>query len=147
MRKETATINKKGIKSCTSIFFAFLRRIHVLDIHTLCFTLLVECQLKIQLKMLTVSTYNRGFHGYPFHWCTSVHYSPWVAFWYRDSAKYASFEVEIFWMDKLRYNNNSIQFFIIYVSRQQPQGQLQAQHSVDKNNYFMNKHNIKSKTS
>jgi hypothetical protein len=44
-------------------------------------------------------------------------------------------------------NNNSIKFFIIYVPSQQPQGQLQAQHSVDKNNYFMNKHNIKSKTS
>jgi hypothetical protein len=31
-------------------------------------------------------------------------------------------------------NNNffSIQFFIIYVPSQQPQGQLQAQHSVDK---------------
>jgi hypothetical protein len=38
---------------------------------------------------------------------------------------------------------NSIQFFIIYVPSQQPQGQLQEQHSVDKNNYFMNKHNIK----
>jgi hypothetical protein len=45
------------------------------------------------------------------------------------------------------YNNNSIQFFIIYVPSQQPQGQLQTQHSVDKNNYFMNKNNIKSKTS
>jgi hypothetical protein len=29
-------------------------------------------------------------------------------------------------------NNNSIQFLIIYVPSQQPQGQLQAQHSVDK---------------
>jgi hypothetical protein len=44
-------------------------------------------------------------------------------------------------------SNNSIQFFIIYVPSQQPQGQLQAQHSVVKNNYFMNRHNIKSKTS
>jgi hypothetical protein len=43
--------------------------------------------------------------------------------------------------------NNSIKFFIIYVPSHQPQGQLQAQHSVDKNNYFMNRHNIKSKTS
>jgi hypothetical protein len=48
-------------------------------------------------------------------------------------------------------NNNSIQFnsikfFIIYVPSQQSQGELQAQHSVDKNNYFMNRHNIKSKT-
>jgi hypothetical protein len=31
-------------------------------------------------------------------------------------------------------NNNSIQFFIIYVPSQQPQGQLQAQHSVDTDN-------------
>jgi hypothetical protein len=30
--------------------------------------------------------------------------------------------------------NNSVQFFIIYVPSQQPQGQLQAQHSVDNNN-------------
>jgi hypothetical protein len=46
------------------------------------------------------------------------------------------------------YNNsNSIQFFIIYVPSQQPQGQLQAQHSVDTDNYIMEKHNIKSKTS
>jgi predicted sulfurtransferase len=43
-------------------------------------------------------------------------------------------------------SNNSIQFFIISVPSQQPQGQLQTQHSVEKNNYFMNKHNIKSKT-
>jgi hypothetical protein len=27
--------------------------------------------------------------------------------------------------------NNSIQFFIIYVPSQQPQGQLQTEHSVD----------------
>jgi hypothetical protein len=45
------------------------------------------------------------------------------------------------------YNNNSIKFFIIYVPSQQPQGQLQAQHSVDTDNYIMDKHNIKSKTS
>jgi hypothetical protein len=42
---------------------------------------------------------------------------------------------------------NSIQFFIIYVPSQQPQGQLEAQHSVDTDNYIMDKHNIKSKTS
>jgi hypothetical protein len=29
-------------------------------------------------------------------------------------------------------NNTLIQFFIIYLPSQQPQGQLQAQHSVDK---------------
>jgi hypothetical protein len=28
-------------------------------------------------------------------------------------------------------NNNSIQFFIIYVPSQQPNGQLQTQHSLD----------------
>jgi hypothetical protein len=39
-----------------------------------------------------------------------------------------------------------IQFFIIYVLSQQPQEQLQTQHSVDKSNYFMDKHDIKSKT-
>jgi flagellar basal body-associated protein FliL len=44
-------------------------------------------------------------------------------------------------------SNNSIQFFIIYVPSQRPQGQLQAQHSVDTDNYIMDKHNIKSKTS
>jgi hypothetical protein len=42
--------------------------------------------------------------------------------------------------------NNSVQFFIIYVPSQQPQGQLQTQHSVDTSNYIMDKHNIKSKT-
>jgi hypothetical protein len=41
---------------------------------------------------------------------------------------------------------NPIQFFIIYVSSQQLQGQLQTQHSVDTSNYIMDKHNIKSKT-
>jgi hypothetical protein len=33
------------------------------------------------------------------------------------------------------------------VPSQQPKGQLQTQHSVDTNNYDMNDHNIKSKTS
>jgi hypothetical protein len=36
---------------------------------------------------------------------------------------------------------NSIQFFIIYVPRQQPQSQLQTQHSVNKSNYNMDNHN------
>jgi hypothetical protein len=40
----------------------------------------------------------------------------------------------------------TIQFFIVYVPSQQPQGQLQTQHSVDKSNYIMDKHNIKSKS-
>jgi hypothetical protein len=35
--------------------------------------------------------------------------------------------------------------FIIIVPSQQPQGQLQTQHSVDTNNYDMDDHNIKSK--
>jgi hypothetical protein len=39
-------------------------------------------------------------------------------------------------------SNNSIQFFIIYVPCQQPQGQLQTQHSVDKSNYIMDKQHI-----
>jgi hypothetical protein len=39
-----------------------------------------------------------------------------------------------------------IQFFIIYVPSQQPQGQLQTQHSVDKSNYTMQNHNIKLKS-
>jgi hypothetical protein len=33
-----------------------------------------------------------------------------------------------------------IQFFIIYVLSQQPQGHLQTQHSVDTGNYIMDKH-------
>jgi hypothetical protein len=33
------------------------------------------------------------------------------------------------------------------VPSQQPQGQLQTQHSVDTNNYDMDNHNIKSETS
>jgi hypothetical protein len=43
-------------------------------------------------------------------------------------------------------NNSSIQFFIIYVPSQQPQGQLQIQHNVDKSNYIMDNDNIKSKS-
>jgi hypothetical protein len=42
-------------------------------------------------------------------------------------------------------NNNSIQFFIIYAPSQQPQGQLQKQHSTDIHNYIMDTHNIKSR--
>jgi hypothetical protein len=41
---------------------------------------------------------------------------------------------------------NSVQLFIIYVPSQQPQDQLQIQHSVDTGNYIMDKHNIKSKS-
>jgi hypothetical protein len=44
------------------------------------------------------------------------------------------------------YYNTIIQFFIIYVPSQQPQGQLQTEHSVDTGNYIMDNHNIKSKT-
>jgi hypothetical protein len=39
-----------------------------------------------------------------------------------------------------------MQFFIIYVPSQQPQGQLQTQHSVDTGNYIMDKHSVESKT-
>jgi hypothetical protein len=39
-----------------------------------------------------------------------------------------------------------IQFFIIYVPRLQPKGQLQTQHSVDTSNYIMCEHNLKSKS-
>jgi exosome complex RNA-binding protein Csl4 len=42
--------------------------------------------------------------------------------------------------------DNSIQFFIIYVPSQQLQSQLQTQHSVDKTNYVMDNHIIKSKS-
>jgi hypothetical protein len=48
------------------------------------------------------------------------------------------------WIWKSKFN--SIQFPIIYLPSQQPQGQLQTQHSVDTSNYIMDKHNIKSKT-
>jgi putative lipase involved disintegration of autophagic bodies len=38
------------------------------------------------------------------------------------------------------WSHNAIQFFIIYMPSQQPQ------HSVDKSNYVMDNHNIKSKS-
>jgi hypothetical protein len=41
---------------------------------------------------------------------------------------------------------NSIQFFSIYVPSQQPQGQLQTEHSVDTGDCIMGKHYINSKT-
>jgi hypothetical protein len=43
-------------------------------------------------------------------------------------------------------NSTSIQSFIIYVPSQQPQCQLQTEHSVDTSNDIMDNHNIKSKT-
>jgi hypothetical protein len=43
-------------------------------------------------------------------------------------------------------DDDSDQLFIIYVPSQQPQGQLQTQHSVDTGNYIIDKHNINSKT-
>jgi hypothetical protein len=39
-----------------------------------------------------------------------------------------------------------MKFFIIYVPSQQPQGQLQTEHSVDTSDYIMDMHSIKSKT-
>jgi hypothetical protein len=44
------------------------------------------------------------------------------------------------------HNNNSIQFFIIYVKSRQLQDQLQTQHSVDTSNYIIELYNIKSQT-
>jgi hypothetical protein len=41
---------------------------------------------------------------------------------------------------------NLVQIFIIYVPSQQPQVQLQTQHSVDTSNYIMDNHNIITKT-
>jgi hypothetical protein len=43
-------------------------------------------------------------------------------------------------------DDNSIQFFIIYVPSQQPQGQLQTQHSTDIHNYIMDTKQKKTKT-
>jgi hypothetical protein len=40
---------------------------------------------------------------------------------------------------------NSIQFLIIYVMSQQPQRQLQTQHSTDIHKYLMDTHIIKSR--
>jgi hypothetical protein len=42
-------------------------------------------------------------------------------------------------------NNNSIQFYIIYVLSQQLQGQLQTQHSIDTGSHVKGKHNIKTR--
>jgi hypothetical protein len=42
-------------------------------------------------------------------------------------------------------NNNSIQFFIIYVASQQLQGQLQTQHSADIHKYIMDRLNVESR--
>jgi hypothetical protein len=81
--------------------FAFLGRIPVLDTHTQCFILLVECQLKIQLKMLTISAYSHDNHLHTFHWYTSTDYCPWVIFWHGDAAKYASY------FGRTRCENNS----------------------------------------
>jgi hypothetical protein len=48
------------------IFFVLLGRKPVSDIHTHCVILLVELQLKIQLKMLTVSTDIRSIDALPY---------------------------------------------------------------------------------
>jgi hypothetical protein len=47
---------------------------------------------------------------------------------------------------KVIINNNSIEFFIIYVSSQQPKGQLQAQHSLDTGNYIIYKPKLQAST-
>jgi hypothetical protein len=41
---------------------------------------------------------------------------------------------------------NSIQFFIIYVPSQQPNGQLQTQHSLDAGIYIIDKHKLQAST-
>jgi hypothetical protein len=48
--------------------------------------------------------------------------------------------------DNNNNNNNSIQFnsLFFYAPSQQPQSQLQTQHSVDTSNYIMDKHNNNS---
>jgi predicted transglutaminase-like protease len=46
----------------------------------------------------------------------------------------------------LLYCNNSIQLFIIYVLSQQPEGQLQTQHSVDTSSYIIDKHKLQAST-
>jgi hypothetical protein len=46
--------------------------------------------------------------------------------------------------NRMLNNNNSIQFFIIYVQSQQLQCQLQTQHSVDTGNSLWTKHTIKT---
>jgi hypothetical protein len=43
-------------------------------------------------------------------------------------------------------SNNSVQFFIIYVPSQQPQGQLQTQRSVDTGNYIMDRQQLQAST-
>jgi hypothetical protein len=45
------------------------------------------------------------------------------------------------WLKILRYfvKNNSIQFFIIYVPSQQPNGQLQTQHNLNAGIYIIEK--------
>jgi hypothetical protein len=54
--------------------------------------------------------------------------------------------LQIFFVCNNSIQFNSIQFFIIYVPSQQPEGQLQTQHSVVIINCIMDKHNIKIKT-
>jgi hypothetical protein len=41
---------------------------------------------------------------------------------------------------------NSIQFFIVYVPNQQPNGQLQTQHSLDAGIYIIDKHKLQAST-
>jgi hypothetical protein len=45
----------------------------------------------------------------------------------------------------LPQGNNSIQFFIIYVPSQQPKGQLQTQHSLDKGKHSLDTGKTKMK--
>jgi hypothetical protein len=51
------------------------------------------------------------------------------------------------WLSGISYNNNnSIQFFIIYVPSEQPKGQLQTQHSLNTGNYIIYKPKLQAST-
>jgi hypothetical protein len=44
------------------------------------------------------------------------------------------------------FNSIQLNSLLLNVSSQQPQGQLQTQHSVDTSNYIVGEHNLKSKS-
>jgi hypothetical protein len=51
-----------------------------------------------------------------------------------------------FLLSSFTNNNISIQFLIIYVPSQQPNGQLQTQHSPDAGIYIIDKHKLQTST-
>jgi hypothetical protein len=91
------------------------------------------------------SKHNRNFKSEKL-WCTEVNWFSKWAYHPIEIPVYQSYSFMHFWIISIANANNSIQFFIIYVPRQQPQGQLQTQHSVNKSNYNMDNHNIRSKS-